>query len=195
MRLFVAVELDEYVRSQLRDIQEGLRRSCDGVRWIPPVQLHVTLRFLGEVPDADVPALSDAVARGAADGAPFSMALAGCGCFPPRGQVRIVWAGIHEPSGMLLKSAEAINREIDRLGYPRERRPFSPHITIGRVREDRSGGRIRAAAEAFSFRETEQSVASVTLMQSVLSPKGPTYTPVSKAILGPRADDPASGRK
>lgn len=194
MRLFVAIELDEGVRSQLREVQEGLRRSCEGVRWVPSVQLHLTARFLGDVPDSDVPLVADAVVRGAAVSVPSRMRIAGCGCFPPRGPVRIVWAGAHEPSGALVRCVEAINRELDELGYPPERRAFSPHITIGRVREDRSGGQIRAAADAFTFDELEQAVSSVTLMQSVLSPKGPTYTPISKPGLGKGANGPADGR-
>jgi 2'-5' RNA ligase len=158
------------------------------------VLLHVTIRFLGDVPDSDVSAVADAVERGAVSAEPFTMTLSGCGCFPPRGQVRIVWAGAHEASGALQRAAEAVNAELDALGFARERRGFSPHITIGRVREDRSGGRIRAAADSFTFGELEQPVASITLMQSVLSPKGPTYTPVKRASLGRGADDPASGR-
>ena len=85
MRLFVAIELDEDVRSVLREVQEGIQRSCDGVRWIPPVQLHLTVKFLGEVPDSDVGTVAEAVARGAGAGGPFAMTIGGNGCFPPRG--------------------------------------------------------------------------------------------------------------
>ncbi len=184
MRLFVAIELDERVRARLRQVQEGLRRASEGVRWIPAEQLHITARFLGEVSDGDVPMITEAVSRAATGAEPFEMTLAGAGCFPPRGGVRIVWVGIDEPTGTLLKCVEVLNRELEEVGFPRERRPFSPHITIGRVREDRSGGRIRAGVEPFTFEQVEQSVRSFTLMQSVLSPKGPTYTPLSRPALG-----------
>ena len=98
--------------------------------------------------------------------------------------MRIVWAGLDEPSGALLQCAEAVEGELAQIGFARERRPFSPHITIGRVREDRSGGQIRAAAEGITLDAGDQSVASLTLMSSVLSPQGPTYSAVSRTNLG-----------
>jgi 2'-5' RNA ligase len=184
MRLFVAIELSKRVQSELGNVQTDLSRDCDGVRWIPSHQLHMTVKFLGDVPDRDVTKVSEAVAAAAARAAAFELEIAGCGCFPPRGPARIVWAGANEPTGTLLQCVDNVEGELEPLGFPRERRRFSPHLTIGRVREDRSGGRLRAAVEAYTFDSMEQAVSSVTLMSSVLSPKGPTYTPVSKANLG-----------
>lgn len=185
MRLFVAIELGEHVQSMLADVQSALKPSCDGVRWIPSAQVHLTAKFLGEVPDRDVNQAAKAVARAAADATPFTMQLAGCGCFPPRGAVRIVWAGVEEASGALLQCIEAVETQLESCGFPKERKRFSPHITIGRVREDRSAGRIRSAVEAHTFSPAQQPVSSITLMSSVLSPKGPTYTPVNVTNLGP----------
>lgn len=187
MRLFVAITLDEAVRSALGKVQADLEGRCDGVRWIPSHQVHLTAKFLGEVPDGDVAAVGEAVAAAAVQAVPFDIQIAGCGCFPPRGQVRIVWVGAAEPTGALLRCVEAVECELERLGYAKERRRFSPHLTIGRVREDRSGGRIRAAVDAETLQSLEQSVSSLTLMSSVLSPKGPTYTPVATANLGKEA--------
>lgn len=184
MRLFVAIELCKSVRAALAEAQAALRPQCDCVRWVLPELLHLTVKFLGEVPDRDVAKVAEAVARAAADATPFDMEIAGCGCFPPRGPVRIVWAGVREESGALLQCVEGVEDELEPLGFARERRRFSSHITIGRVREDRSAGRVRSEVEAYSLRLMEQPVLAVTLMSSVLSPKGPTYTPVSTTKLG-----------
>jgi 2'-5' RNA ligase len=184
VRLFVAIELEDEVRSALAALGAAIGRSCEGVRWIPTEQVHLTVRFLGEVPDGEVNGVAGAVARAATRAEPFTFELADCGCFPPRGPVRIVWAGVREPSGALSGLVEAVNSELEKEGFERERRPFSPHITIGRVREDRSGGRVRAAAGGETFGPVEQPVQIVTLMQSVLSPKGPTYTRISRTSLG-----------
>ena len=85
---------------------------------------------------------------------------------------------------MLQDCVETLESELEKLGFARERRRFSPHLTIGRVREDKSGERLRSAVESHSFGLLEESVSSLTVMSSVLSPKGPTYTPVSTAKLG-----------
>jgi 2'-5' RNA ligase len=184
MRLFVAIELSDSVRSVVKAVQDGLHPSCDGVRWVPAHQVHVTAKFLGEVPDAKVPDVSNAVARAATKAASFAMQVAGCGCFPPRGPVRIVWVGLREESGALMRCVDTVEDELANIGFAKERRPFSPHVTVGRVRDDRSHGGIRSAVEDFTFDSVEQSVSSITLMSSVLSPKGPTYTAVSKTNLG-----------
>ncbi len=184
VRLFVAIELDERVRSALTGLQAALRPECDGVRWIPVSHVHVTVKFLGEVVDRNVNQVAEAVARAAAGASAFDMRIIGCGCFPPRGPVRIVWAGVEEGSGAMLQCFEALEAQLEPIGFPKERKAFAPHITIGRVREDRSGGRLRSAVEGQTFSPAEQSVSSINLMSSVLSPKGPTYTPVSIGSFG-----------
>jgi RNA 2',3'-cyclic 3'-phosphodiesterase len=184
MRLFVAFLFDEPVLVWLGRLQTGLEKKCSGVRWISRNQLHMTLKFLGEVPDQEVHHVAEAMQQGAAHAQPFTMDLSGCGCFPPRGPVRIVWVGASDPSGTMLRAVEAINGAVENAGYPPENRPWSPHITIGRARDDRSGGAIRAAVESFDGGNVRQSVDSVVLMSSVLSPKGATYTPVHTAKLG-----------
>lgn len=184
MRLFVAIELSEAVRKALSAAQEALQKKCPDVRWIAPEQLHLTIKFLGEVADGDVSPVSEALARAAAMASPFSMRFGGFGCFPEGGPVRIVWAGAIEESRSLAKCVEAVEAQIEPVGFPREDRPFAAHITIGRVREDKSRGQLRKAVQSYRGREVEQQISSLTLMASKLSPKGSTYTAVSRATLG-----------
>ncbi|HNQ24726.1 MAG TPA: RNA 2',3'-cyclic phosphodiesterase [Phycisphaerae bacterium] len=183
MRLFVAILLDEPVRLGLKRVQEHLTPGCSGVRWVRWDQLHVTLKFLGEVRDGDVPKVCSAVTEAAATLPAFDMTLRGTGCFPPRGLVRIVWAGIDEPTGTVVRLAEAVENRLADLGFPREQRPFSPHITIGRVKEDHSNGGIRRAVGAGSFAALPQAVERIAVMASVLAREGPTYSIVSRANL------------
>ena len=184
MRLFVAIELDEANRSRLAKLHGSLERKCPGVRWVQEHQLHMTVKFLGDVPDGQVPDVSAALELAGSSAKPFAMDLQGAGCFPPRGSVRIVWSGATETSGALIQCVAAAEEELESLGFPRERKPFSPHITIGRVRSDDSNGRIRSAVDAAAYENMAQTVKSLTLMSSVLSPKGPAYSVVGRANLG-----------
>lgn len=185
MRLFVAIELADAAKSKLSELQARLGRDCQGVRWIPREQLHLTVKFLGEVPDGRVPEVCAGLSTAALDCRPFAMGLEGAGCFPPRGSVRIVWAGLLDASGQLRLCVESVESAMEILGYAGESKPFSPHITIGRVREDRSGGAIRQAVSKGNLARLEQPVTSFTLMSSVLAPQGPTYTAVCRVPLGP----------
>ena len=183
MRLFVAIELMDEMREALKEVQGALGRATDGVRWVRPEQLHLTVKFLGEVPDGEVPRVAAAVARSAERSRPFELQLTECGCFPPSGPVRVVWVGTHEASGALQECVNTVEDELEGVGFPRETRAFSPHLTIGRAKEGRSAGGMRAAVERCKVKPVRQSVEELTLMSSVLSPKGPTYNVVTKARL------------
>lgn len=185
MRLFVAIELSDTVRKSLVATQAGLKRKCPDVRWTQPEQLHLTVKFLGEVPESDVVAVSRAVSEAAAVSKAFVMQVRECGCFPERGAVRIVWVGARSERGALAECVAAVEAQVEPLGFPREHRPFAGHITIGRVREDRSTGAIRSAVADLAQPILEQDVSSLALMSSELSPRGSAYTVISRAKLGP----------
>lgn len=184
VRLFVAWLLDDSVRSALSRIQKKITASCDGVRWVKPEQLHMTVKFLGDVSDASVKEVTDVVARCASICNPFTITLAGCGCFPPNGPVRIVWVGANETTGTMVQNANRMIGVLEKIGFAPEGREWSPHITIGRVRNDRSHGSIRSAVQDCVFDELQQLVNKVSVMASVLSPDGPIYTPINTTDFG-----------
>lgn len=188
MRLFVAIELSGAVKASLIRAQSVLRKRCDGVRWVGESAMHLTLKFIGDVDDNDVVETTEAVSLGVDGVASFDMEVGGCGCFPDRGPVRIIWAGVSEPSGALAACAGEIERRLEELGFPRERKPFSPHITLGRVHDDRSGGRIRSIVQAHAIEPLNEPVYGVSVMASELSPRGATYARVSRAIFSAVAE-------
>lgn len=206
MRLFVAIELTDEVRETLKSVQGALGRSCDGVRWVRAELLHLTVKFLGDVPDGEAPRVAEAVARSAGRSSPFEIELTECGCFPPRGPVRIVWVGTHDPSGFLAGCVNVVEEEMEAIGFPKETRPFSAHLTIGRAKDGRvrriglercgeesAQDGVRSATEGVKVKRVGQSVQELTLMSSVLSPKGPSYSVVGKAKLG-ETTNPSCGR-
>lgn len=184
MRLFVAIELMEPVVRCLERVQAILRPRFDDVRWVRADLMHLTVKFIGDVPDEDVQYVAMAVEESAAATESFRIRLDGLGCFPPRGPVRVVWAGMSEPSGTLEACAELVNGKLKDVGIPAERRPFASHITLGRVRADRSNGRMRETVGETPLKSADQLVNSVTLMSSTLASAGPTYHAVSRVPFG-----------
>jgi 2'-5' RNA ligase len=184
MRLFVAVELDDEVRKALAALQESFGPAGRDVRWVKHDLMHLTLKFLGDADDLTVVEVARVVERVAADTRGFALEVGSTGCFPPRGEVRIVWAGAAEGSGGLVGCVERLEAGLAELGFAPEGRAYSPHITIGRVREDHSRGRLREAVTAARFEPLLQEVSEMVVMSSELSRTGPTYTVVSRAAFG-----------
>ena len=184
MRCFVAIELPQEVRDGLAGLQERLSSVGRAVRWTRTDQIHLTLKFLGELPDDKVPALCEAAGGVARRFAPFEFEVGGTGCFPPGGAARIVWAGVLDPPQALIDCQEACEQAYGALGFKRENRRFHPHLTVGRVRDPRASREIRAAVESEGQFSAGGFVADeLVLFQSILSPTGPTYVVISRAPL------------
>lgn len=184
LRLFAAILLTDEVRAALARLQRQLAATCDGVRWVREEGLHLTVKFLGEVDDGEISRVGAALGRGTAQGTPFSITIEGAGCFPPGGGVRIVWAGVSDASGVMTRGVASIRSALDQLGFAPDRRAWSPHVTIGRIKYGGSGGRIRSEVDRITYPAVKQFVESVSLMASELSPTGPTYTKVLTCSLG-----------
>ena len=181
MRTFLALELNEAARSEVARVQKVLAATLDGLRWVRPDLVHITLRFLGELDPGDVTPLSREVAQEVAGQEPFEARLETLGSFPPRGRARVVWVGVgagSEPMGGL---ADRVTAALARFGLPRDRRPFSPHVTLGRARR---GPVSTAPLAALKVIPTPFPVERVTLFESRLSPRGPKYYPLARFDLG-----------
>ncbi|HUT36155.1 MAG TPA: RNA 2',3'-cyclic phosphodiesterase [Planctomycetota bacterium] len=183
MRLFIAVELDEAVRQRLGKAQDRLRSAPCHVKWVKPELMHLTLRFLGEADEALVGILGQVMASAALGIAPVEVTVAGLGTFPERGAPRVVWAGLRDDGSLALLSRR-LEEGVRRLGFAPEDRPFRPHLTLGRVngRQGADELRRRLAAQATdTFGSC--TIAELLLIQSVLSPAGPAYTPLRRHPL------------
>lgn len=188
-RLFVALEPPEAVRRRLAAMGVELRRAAgraaDDVRWVPPENVHLTLQFLGAVPEERVPAIDQAVRGAAARARTLSLEVKGAGGFPNARRPRVIWAGLSGDVEPLRALVADLGRHLAPLGFPPEERPFSAHLTLGRAREVRGApgiaGALASAAEVAGapWRATE-----VVLFESHLSPKGPRYEALVHAPLG-----------
>ncbi|UCD27473.1 MAG: RNA 2',3'-cyclic phosphodiesterase [Planctomycetota bacterium] len=185
MRCFLAIELPSAIRDRLRDLQKKIGSLGRAVRWTRVENIHLTLKFLGEVPDDKVPEICDAAVEVAAGFESFDLEIGGTGCFPPGGAARIVWVGMPNPPQMLLDCQRVCEESYAKLGFKKENRPFKPHLTIGRVKNFSASADIRAAVDQMQeFTAGRFTVDELVMFQSILKPQGPTYIPLLHAPLG-----------
>jgi 2'-5' RNA ligase len=191
MRLFVAVELEDTAAAVLGRIGEACRRRAARiapsarVTWVPADRLHLTVRFIGEVDEGRASSLQQALATPMAI-APFALTFTGLGAFPPQGPPRVLWIGIGAGREALLAAEGEVSARLERCGVPREGRPFSPHLTLARVR-DAAG---LAARDLFAAHDAplaiDSGVNAITLFESRLSSSGPTYRARQRTpLIGP----------
>ncbi|NLJ33115.1 MAG: RNA 2',3'-cyclic phosphodiesterase [Firmicutes bacterium] len=191
MRVFLALELPAPIRLQLLRIQEGLSFLGQGVKWVKKENMHLTLYFLGNLTPEKIQGLSSCVQDVASSLKPFTLELGGLGHFPPRGKIRVLWAGIGAGSAELQALYTYLGEALGEFGFHIQRRAFTPHVTLGRLGSPRSIG-YRLRAEEDMQREIVYGsflVKEITLFQSILTPAGPIYKVVQRfALLGKQVE-------
>jgi 2'-5' RNA ligase len=186
IRSFVAVLLPDGVRERLAATMTALRGLAPGLGWVRPENLHVTLRFLGEIDGAMVAAVREAMGVTGASTPPFVMTVAGLGGFPSARAPRVVWAGVTEGAPALGALQARLERELVARGVPGEPRPFHGHVTLARARDPRAGRRLAAALAGAAMEFGGVRVARLSLLRSELDPRGARYEVLAEAEL--RAD-------
>lgn len=174
MRLFVAVDIPEELRERLKPLLNLLSRYR-GIKPVEPENLHITLKFLGEVNDARAELVKDRLRKVEFD--PFTIRFRGIGFFPRPDYMRVIWVGV-EGEG-IYKLAEKIEKEMRKLGFKKDRE-FRAHLTVGRVKRIDADLRMKLAEELKEFNRDygEFTVEEFRLKRSTLTPKGPIYDDV-----------------
>ena len=179
VRLFVACEVPDDVKECIGEVIENLRsHSGNAVRWIRPEGVHVTLKFLGEVPTKKLPAVKLAIQEAVVGNSPFELEFSNIGTFGGREGLRIMWVGIAGDVLRLEALVRAVNAALAVVGFEPERRPFRPHLTLGRVRDEistRNRAEIEVAVGKVSVPPVSWRTAQVSLMRSRLTAQGATY--------------------
>lgn len=184
MRAFIAIALPEHVRSSLARLQGELAQSGADVKWVSQAQLHLTLKFLDEITEEERQAVEALMGRLAGREAPFQLGLAELGAFPSVSAPRVVWVGLSEGKEAAARIAQAIEDGGRTIGLRREERPFSPHLTLGRVRSPRRRETLMQRLRAVAWQPPAAwRVSSLTLYQSVLRPDGPQHTILAESPL------------
>lgn len=194
LRLFIAVELNEALRKELKlaqkRLQDEFRRRAVAehlIRWVAPQNIHLTLKFLGNVRRIQIPPLTTALERAANPLAPFELTARGLGCFPSTHRPNNVWVGLAGDLDTAALLVRRIEKECAELGWERDRHGFTPHLTLGRVKQDASnaeraalGGIIKTFPEAIFGTVYAD---AVQLIASDLQPTGPVYTTVARVTF------------
>jgi 2'-5' RNA ligase len=189
VRLFVGVEIEERVREAAAIIAGALKDALgSGVNatWIPAGNLHITLAFLGEVDEGHAEHVTRALSPRVRE-APFDLVIEGLGAFPPSGAPRVLWLAVIGGGDNLARLNDDVNARLSPIGFPPERRPFSAHLTIARVREIARGASFREVRQMLRTMPAHAGtchVDAVTLFRSRLSPKGATYEALLRVPLG-----------
>jgi 2'-5' RNA ligase len=185
-RLFIAIDLPPKARQLLAKVQSRLK-SAPAIRWTKPQQIHLTLQFLGDTPATQVEAIAAALQRNVFPLSPFTLTLNGVGVFPNLKRPGIIWVGLDGESDTLKALHRAVISATQTVGFTPEKRPFKPHLTIGRVQKRVKPGdyaairrtiRRNPIAEIATF-----SVDRISLIRSRLTPAGPIYTQLAEIDL------------
>ncbi|UCG01707.1 MAG: RNA 2',3'-cyclic phosphodiesterase [Candidatus Heimdallarchaeota archaeon] len=175
VRSFICVEINNSeIVTQIEELISRIR--YDGVRPVKSYQLHLTLKFLGEVPESRIAPIKQAIQT--IDFSSFKMALEGMGCFPNLNYIRVVWIGIKEGSDSLKELANLVEEKLNPLGFPREKRRFSPHLTLARIKKLRNADKKRLTTiiqDSKTIPIGVQMVDEFILKKSTLTPKGAIY--------------------
>ena len=185
MRTFIAIDVSAAVRAQAARLIEKLRSSGVKARWVEPSNLHLTLKFLGDVPNTEVAAVCQAVKVAVLENGPFDIHCQGAGAFPEIKRPRTVWLGLADGNEEMRRLQEKIDIALAGLGFPREPRRFHPHLTLGRLQ--RTGPELadlaRLLEEHEAFDAGKFTVEEVQVVASFLEKTGPTHDVMGRARL------------
>ncbi len=177
IRMFVAIELPPDTRDALQRIINRLKPSSGEVRWVKADLIHLTLKFLGEVEEGRIPDIADCIGRCVQGIPPFPLAVRELGTFPNENSPQVIWIAAADETDSLAGLHRSLEEGLAHVGFAKEKRPFSPHLTLGRLRSPRGKEAARRGlaelqqADCGSFRAD-----GVSLIKSDLTPSGPIYT-------------------
>jgi 2'-5' RNA ligase len=175
--------LSSEIQYQLADIQNRLKNLGANIKWVKPGNIHITLKFLGDVSENNISPICDALIDVVKDQKPFDLVLKDTGVFPHPGKPRVLWVGIGSGSESLRTLAKKIEDRLHNLGFSKEKRPYSPHLTIGRVRSPKNSKETVDKLLSISVRNDVFRINKIVLMKSDLHPTGAVYTALNSFNL------------
>ena len=184
MRIFIAIEISDEIKDALGQIESHLKYSGADVKWVNPENIHLTLKFLGEIDEKRCEEVKAALDRVAGSISSFALTIKELGAFPKIEYPRVLWAGLDKGADESKALAEKIDEALYGIGFQKEARPFAAHLTIGRVRSSRSKDKLKEKFASCQVPAVSPcKISSLILFQSTLTPKGSIYTKLHEAKL------------
>jgi len=180
MRSFIAIDITEEAKQAIAGLQRELRRLDPAVTWTRPENVHLTLKFLGEIDEELVPSIIEHCSGKAREMSPFRLELSYPGVFPNMRHPRVLWVGLKGDLGPLSRLQEAVDQAMEGLGFSLENGVFRPHLTIGRVKGGRKLREMLARMEMYDMPQVSFEIRDLVLYQSELSPGGSKYMEISR---------------
>ncbi len=184
-RVFCAVELPAEVRARLRDHVRQLRANVPDVAasWTRVENIHLTLKFFGDVEQKRLPNISVAASHAAEQFSPFMIDVGGTGVFPKPSRAQVLWIGVDDPSGQLSGLQKQLENQFAAVGFEKEGRAFKPHLTIARIRRPEGARQLAEAHMQIEFQPQQIGINEIVVFRSELSPQGSKYTALSRHQL------------
>lgn len=189
IRTFVCIEIPEPIRERIGALEQSLKKAGRQASWVKPSNIHLTLKFLGDVRRSRLDDVKAGLERAVAGVPHIEIEVGGAGCFPSPRSPRVLWIGLASLPAELIRLHKQVEDELAREGFPREQKRFSPHLTIARLRSPQNGGELADRLIAEGFANERFTADRIILMQSQLSAGGSIYTPLAAINLpgdGPR---------
>ena len=186
IRSFIAIELPEAVVGLLGKVQQDLKSLRLKAGWVRPQNIHLTLKFLGNIKTDDIEKIGGAMKEAAQDCGPFALTVGGIGFFPGIKRPRVVWVGVGGQTSLLFALQRNLDDRLAALDFPKEKRPFKGHLTLGRFKHSPASEAIRQVIEEYSdFGKEEFTIRRIVLFRSDLKPSGAVYSQLLQADLKP----------
>lgn len=187
LRVFIAIELPEKLQMELSDFVQTIKDPQDKITWVPPNNIHITLKFLGDVPIGDIGPIKEAISNVAENYSPFEATIKGTGVFPDQRNPRVIWIGMDTGKEKIKNIYIDLEDKLVSIRIPREERSFTPHITLGRIKYIKD---MRKFSEVLSNHKEDVfgnfMVDSISLIKSTLTPNGSVYEVLYRTPIGVR---------
>ncbi len=175
MRLFIAFPLEQSVTSRLAEIVADFRKLGGPIKWVEPENMHLTVRFLGETTESKVEALKQIIDAAASHASTIKSVVTEIGGFPNLHRPRVIWTGLDSNASKLVPIAAEIEKAVQQIGFAPEIKPFKPHLTLGRVRDDARIGDSLEYLLHYKLAPIPVTFDTLALVRSTLTPRGPIY--------------------